>query len=167
MSAEEPTEIDLYEAIDDMDGANKFINFSLVSEPAATDSEAATNPVSAEILDGKLLLTPQALGETSVKLIAESNGREAEISIPVTVTDSGSSIANTAADMDGKMFDFDGRVLTLSGYEGVTVGIYDINGREAMRITPDSSYYSCALDLPAGVYALSADGGHRFKFMVK
>lgn len=105
MSAEEPTEIDLYEAIDDMDGANKFINFSLVSEPAATDSEAATNPVSAEILDGKLLLTPQALGETSVKLIAESNGREAEISIPVTVTDSGSSIANTAADMDGKMFD--------------------------------------------------------------
>lgn len=49
----------------------------------------------------------------------------------------------------------------------MTVGIYDINGREAMRITPDSSYYSCALDLPAGVYALSADGGHRFKFMVK
>lgn len=167
MGVEEPAQIDLYEAIDDMDGANKFINFSLVSEPAATDGEAATNPVSVELVDDKLLLTPQALGETSVKLIAESNGREAEISIPVTVSDSGSSITNTAADMDGKMFDFDGRVLTLSGYEGVTVGIYDINGREAMRITPDSSYYSCALDLPAGVYALSADGGHRFKFMVK
>lgn len=167
VDAEEPVEVDLHEAIDDMDGANKFIRFALVSEPQAAAEEESTEPVAAEIKDGKLLLTPQKIGDTTVKLTAESNGREALISIPVHVADRGSSIADTAIDMDGKMFDLQGNVLTLSGYEGETVGIYDINGRQVIRFTPDSSYYSIALDLAQGVYAMGTDGGHRFKFMVK
>lgn len=167
VDAEEPVEVDLHEAIDDMDGANKFIRFALVSEPQAAAEEESTEPVAAEIKDGKLLLTPQKIGDTTVKLTAESNGREALISIPVHVADRGSSIADTAIDMDGKMFDLQGNVLTLSGYEGMAVGIYDINGSQVIRFTPDSSYYSIALDLAQGVYAMGTDGGHRFKFMVK
>ncbi|MFG6390736.1 MAG: T9SS type A sorting domain-containing protein, partial [Candidatus Amulumruptor sp.] len=167
VDAEEPVEVDLHEAIDDMDGANKFIRFSLVNEAQAAADEDSSEPVAAEIKDGKLLLTPQKIGDTTVKLTAESNGREALISIPVYVADKGSSIGDTAIDMDGKMFDLQGNVLTLSGYEGVTVGIYDINGRQMIRFTPDSSYFSIALDLAKGVYAMGADGGHRFKFMVK
>lgn len=167
VDAEEPVEVDLHEAIDDMDGANKFIRFALVSEPQAAAEEESTEPVAAEIKDGKLLLTPQKIGDTTVKLTAESNGREALISIPVHVADRGSSIADTAIDMDGKMFDLQGNVLTLSGYECMAVGIYDINGSQVIRFTPDSSYYSIALDLAQGVYAMGTDGGHRFKFMVK
>lgn len=167
VDAEEPVEVDLHEAIDDMDGANKFIRFALVSEPQAAAEEESTEPVAAEIKDGKLLLTPQKIGDTTVKLTAESNGREALISIPVYVADKGSSIGDTAIDMDGKMFDLQGNVLTFSGYEGVTVGIYDINGRQVIRFTPDSSYYTIALDLASGVYAMGTDGCHRFKFMLK
>ncbi len=150
-----------------MDGANKFIRFSLVNEAQVADDEDSTEPVAAEIKDGKLLLTPQKIGDTTVKLTAESNGREALISIPVYVADKGSSISDTAIGMDGKMFDLQGNVLILSGYEGVTVGIYDINGSQMIRFTPDSSYYSIALDLAQGVYAMGTDGAHRFKFMLK
>ncbi len=167
VDAEEPVEVDLHEAIDDMDGANKFIRFSLVNEAQVADDEDSTEPVAAEIKDGKLLLTPQKIGDTTVKLTAESNGREALISIPVYVADKGSSISDTAIGMDGKMFDLQGNVLILSGYEGVTVGIYDINGSQMIRFTPDSSYYSIALDLAQGVYAMGTDGAHRFKFMLK
>lgn len=39
IDAENPVEIDLHEAIDDMDGVNKFIRFSLVSEPVTAAVE--------------------------------------------------------------------------------------------------------------------------------
>ena len=165
VDAEEPVEVDLHEAIDDMDGANRFIRFALVSEPRNAAGEDAAEPVSAEINDGKLLLTPLKAGDTTVKLTAESNGREAEISIPVYVSDRGSSISDM--DMDGRMFDIRDNELTLSGYQGVTVSIYDVNGRELNRFVPDSNYYTFILDLKSGVYAMSADDGHRFKFMIR
>lgn len=167
VDAEEPVEVDLHEAIDDMDGANRFIRFALVSEPRNAAGEDAAEPVSAEINDGKLLLTPLKAGDTTVKLTAESNGREAEISIPVYVSDRGSSISDTSVDMGGKMFDIRDNELTLSGYQGVTVSIYDVNGRELNRFVPDSNYYTFILDLKSGVYAMSADDGHRFKFMIR
>lgn len=70
--------------------------------------------------------------------------------------------------LDGKRFDYTDGILTLSGYRGVTVGVYDINGRMLKGITPESDFVTIPLtDLPAGVYGLNAADGHRFKILVK
>ena len=165
IDAEEPEELDLYSIIDDMDGANRHIRFSLVDEPQTADESADSKIADVALNDGKLTITPLHIGETAVKVNAESNGREALISIPLFVADKGSSVSDI--DMDGKMFDIRGNELTLSGYQGVTVSIYDVNGRELNRFVPDSNYYTFILDLNAGVYAMSAADGHRFKFMIQ
>lgn len=165
VDAEDPEEVDLYSIIDDMDGANRHIRFSLVDEPQTADESDDSKIADVALNDGKLTITPLHAGETSVKINAESNGREALITLPVFVSDHGSSISDM--DMDGRMFDIRDNELTLSGYQGVTVSIYDVNGRELNRFVPDSNYYTFILDLKSGVYAMSADDGHRFKFMIR
>lgn len=165
VDAEDPEEVDLYSIIDDMDGANRHIRFSLVDEPQTADESDDSKIADVALNDGKLTITPLHAGETSVKINAESNGREALITLPVFVSDHGSSISDM--DMDGRMFDIRDNELILSGYQGVTVSIYDVNGRELNRFVPDSNYYTFILDLKSGVYAMSADDGHRFKFMIR
>lgn len=160
----EAQEIDLHKIVDDLDNPNAHIRFSLVADPAAQADETSA-PVSVALSGSKLTVAPVAYGQTVVKVKAESNGRESEISIPVEVTSNSGGIADV--EMDGRQFHFDGSLLTLSGYRDVRVSVYDTNGRLVRTLVPDSDFFTCGLSLPAGVYAVATDGGHRFKIAVR
>lgn len=166
---EEPTVIDLTEVIDDLDNSPYHIRYSLVSEPAAmadTDDDDTTEPATVTLSGSTLTVTPVKSGSTTVKLTAESNGKEETISIPVKVTEEAAAVA--AVNMDGKRFDYSDGILTLSGYEGVNVALYDTAGRMVKSFRPATSFFTTSLaGLPAGVYGLSAADGHRFKILVK
>lgn len=156
--------LDLDDIIDDIDNARAHIRYSLAPEALSDESDPVAGRAEVKLEGRTLTLVPRSLGDTSVNLIAESNGNEQAISIPVKIGKATGGIAD-AETFRGQV-SCEGGNITVSGMEGCGFAVYDMEGRMATAFSADSDYYTRRLELAAGVYVLACDNGRRFKIVI-
>ena len=119
-------EINLYDHIKDLDGGENHIVFRL-DQTNDTESRVSSTDdvVEATLVNGKLNLIPVGEGECRLHLIAESNGKVATHDLLVTVgqTTGIQNVSHISA------LNYSDGLISVSGLEGYTANIYDINGR--------------------------------------
>ena len=119
-------EINLYDHIKDLDGGENHIVFRLDRTNDTESRVSSTDDVvEATLVNGKLNLIPVGEGECRLHLIAESNGKVATHDLLVTVgqTTGIQNVSHISA------LNYSDGLISVSGLEGYTANIYDINGR--------------------------------------
>ncbi len=153
--------VDLREYVTDKDNCDYNITLALDGNNAISNNAHAS--ISFE--DGKLQITPLAIGSESVALKAVSNGRVTTQTITVSVaakTDGVSSIdaANSSVSVANGTF-------TFNGYAGNTAFVFNANGQLLKSATIDTNNFSVNFGLPAGVYFVKLTNGAVKKAVIK
>ncbi|MDE6310783.1 MAG: leucine-rich repeat protein [Muribaculaceae bacterium] len=174
-------DLDLTDIVSDADNHDFNIRLSLLSREIEnksqvislfemtdedSDNERKNAVIDAE-LDGRTLtLTPLTSGQTSLTLVAESNGKTTQKAIPVTVKSIDSGIASPSS--DGSICIVN-KTLYIRGHEGETFIINDLSGRARGAFIVSDNEFRIDLALSEGIYLLQSDKslGHSFKFIIK
>lgn len=143
----------------DRDNNDANIRLSLI-QPA----EAGT-AVSAALEGNKLTLTPLAVGQQTIGLAVESNGKVVDHAVNVTVVDKAAGIGDVDA-QTGRIFTENENII-INGYAGVEFRVVNIAGRVVDEFTCDGSSYSRSTSLAAGVYVVMGDNGVAKKIIIK
>ncbi|MBD5290192.1 MAG: leucine-rich repeat protein [Bacteroides sp.] len=160
----ESYELDLTDFVTDKDNPDCNIRLSLVETPALFDDEASTTPAEARLEGKKLTVTPKSKGNINFTLLAESNGRVTQTSVPVSV----SAIATGLSSLNAGSVSLTGNRLNIKGHEGETFVIYDMTGASVGGVYVDSDNFSITLSLPYGVYALrGVNDKSNYKFIIR
>lgn len=141
-------EFDLREFVSDADNHDANIRFSAVGA-----SGRAAGDIAEFTLEGsRLTVNPLAGGHTNFLFTAESNGRAAELSLPVEVrVNTGIGAAEAAGRPAVRVC---GNRIYADGCAGSDFALYNAAGACVAAFTADSDAFVAEFDLAAGVYVL-------------
>lgn len=160
---DDPAEFDLGRLATDRDNIDRNIQFSLVDGPATQADETAAAAVSLE--GKKLVVTPQAKGQHTFMLAAQSNGRTVNKTIAVNVTDTALGVADPAEST--RSITVHGNSIVFKGYNGAKFGVYTTDGRLKTRIAVDSDVYEARFGYAPGIYIVAGEEGETAKLVIK
>lgn len=153
-------DLDLKDVVTDPDNHDANIRFSL---PEANALAAEQGSVAATLKGSVLNIKPMSSGTTNVLVQAESNGRAATLSVPVTVRQT-TGIDDAWAD-SGEIRIIGNRAY-INGYAGREFSVYDMAGTLLTRFTADSDTYVAEFGFESGVYAI-VSGDISVKFAIR
>ncbi len=148
----------------DRDNNDANIRIRLIDAPM-TAAEGQDTGAAADIsLDGNTLtVTPLAIGEKTVGLAVESNGKVITRSVKVTVSSS-----TGAEDLisEGYIKSVNNDII-VAGYAGMSFDIVNMAGQTVESFTAADNYYTHSSNLAAGVYVVVGKDGISKKIIVK
>ncbi len=159
---DEPVEVTLKASDRDNNDAN--IRYSLLQAPAHPARAADGAPVEVSLEGNKLTINPVALGNHTIGLEIESNGRKVQHAVNVSVREL------TALDTPGTMqpdASLDGRVLTVSGCAGAAFELVNAAGVVVDAFYVDAEVFTHSIDLAAGIYILVGDNSFTRKLIIR
>ena len=159
---DEPVEITINATDRDNNDAN--IRYSLINAPRTMDENAGPMPVDVTLEGNKLTLTPKAVGTHTIGLAIESNGKVVNHSVSVKV---GINTGVDAVDGMAARISCDGRSIVVTGYNGSTFDLVNVQGIVVDRFTADGDRFIHAVTATPGIYVLIADNGVSKKIIIK
>ena len=160
---EGPVEIPL--KVTDRDNHDANIRISLVDAPAVLTDDVPEVPVEAALEGNRLILTPKAVGDHTIGIALESNGRVSTHAVAVRVKESQTS-AITPEGAGGAIYSA-GNTIVVRGYEGVHFVIVNSVGMAVDTFTATTENYVRSTSLPAGVYVITDGAEISKKLIVK
>lgn len=155
--------------VTDRDNVESNILVSLIAPADAEGEDALVSQEGAEpafeaALEGRTLtVTPKAIGDGTIGIRVQSNGRVIERYIPVHVgIDAIDGIAAFAASVASA-----GRDILVTGHQGVSFTLVNSLGAVVDRFTADAPRYIRNTSLAAGVYVISGSDGTAKKLILK
>lgn len=146
--------------VTDADNIDANITVTLQSTP---ELEAIADVT---LLDRHISVMPKAKGESSLTLVAESNGRTTTVNVPVQVLEKPEGVEAVSA--DGGVITVRGNRVNVRGMMGAAFTVYDMSGREVSAFEANSDDTTVMLAIPAGTYVLRETTGVRtLKFVLK
>lgn len=113
---------------------------------------------SAAVVYPDLILTAHACGNTTIELVAESNGKETRATLPITVA-VGTGMRNQTAGQPVTIYPNPTKErLVVNAPQGTEIQICDLNGRQVLSQIQSAAIATLDLsNLPAGIYLLRAE----------
>ena len=159
---DEPVEITINATDRDNNDAN--IRYSLISDPRMMANEAGQQPVEVALEGNKLTLTPKAVGNHTVRLAIESNGKVINHTVGIEVNEV--TGVNSVEDLVRRISS-DGRTITVIGYNGMSFDIVDVQGMVVDSFTADSDQFIHTVTLAPGIYILVSEDCVSKKIIIK
>ncbi len=159
----EPLEVQINATDRDNNDAN--IRYRLADAPSVLDDEPQAAPVEVSLSGNKLTITPKALGNHTVALAIESNGKTVGHFVNVEVKDAGSAIEPVSA--EGKAIRTRGREIEIRGYAGCAFELVNPLGAVVESFAAESGSFTHRVSAAAGVYILVGGDGFAKKLIIK
>ncbi len=143
----------------DRDNNDANIRLSLIQP------DEAGSAVTAVLEGNKLTITPQAVGQQTIGITVESNGRVVDHAVNVTVVDKAAGIGDVDVSA-GRIFTENDEII-INGYAGVDFRVVNIAGQVVDEFTCEGDSYSRSTYLDSGIYIVMGDNGVAKKIIIK
>ena len=127
-------------------------------------NDAGQQPVEVALEGNKLTLTPKAVGNHTVRLAIESNGKVINHTVGIEVNEV--TGVNSVEDL-ARRISSDGRTITVIGYNGMSFDIVDVQGKAVDSFTADGDQFIHTVTLAPGIYILVSEECVSKKIIIK
>ena len=160
---DEPVEITINAT--DRDNNDSNIRYSLISDPRMMANEAGQQPVEVALEGNKLTLTPKAVGNHTVGLAIESNGKVINHAVGIEVNEVTTGVDSVEDSV--RRISTDGRTITVIGYNGMSFDIVNVQGMAVDSFTTNSDRFIHTVTLAPGIYILVSEDCVSKKIIIK